>query len=109
MTLAIDFESVDVLADERVVGLSERLRSLIEEGGLVLHNDDPQCELGERRLEGLAVRPGADGVSEVAVLWEGGWIEDGDVQPQVRRRLGNSFLPIVVTHAIEPSQTGVKL
>ena len=109
MTLAIDFESVDVLADERVVGLSERLRSLIEEGGLVLHYDDPQCELGERRLEGLAVRPGADGVSEVAVLWEGGWIEDGDVQPQVRRRLGNSFLPIVVTHAIEPSQTGVKL
>jgi hypothetical protein len=109
MTLAVDFESVDVLADERIVGLSERLRSLIGESGLVLQYDDPLSELGERGLEGLAVQPGPDGVSKVAVLWEGGWIEDGDVQPQVRRRLDAPLLPIVVTHAIKPNQTGVKL
>jgi hypothetical protein len=29
MSPAIDFESVDVLADERVVALSERLRSIL--------------------------------------------------------------------------------
>src|SRR5436190_1723956 len=78
--LAIDFESVDVLADGRIVALSERLRSLIGESGLVLQYDDPLSELGERGLEGLAVRALSDGVSQVAVLWEGGWIEDGDVQ-----------------------------
>jgi hypothetical protein len=109
MTLAIDFESVDVLADGRVVALSERLRSLIAESGLVLQYDDPLSELGERGLEGLAIRPGSDGVSEVAVLWEGGWIEDGEVQAQVRRRLGDPLLPVVVSHQIKPGQTCVKL
>jgi len=109
MTLAVDFESVGVLADERIVALSERLRSLIGESGLVLQYDDPLSELGERGLEGLAVRPGLDGVSEVAVLWEGGWIEDAEVQAQVRRRFGEPLLPIVLTHEIKPSQAGVKL
>src|SRR5438034_8562674 len=92
--LAIDFESLDVLADGRVVALSERLRSLIGDKGLVLQYDDPLSELGERGLEGLAVRPGLDGSSEIAVLWEGGWIEDGEVQAQVRRRLGDPLLPV---------------
>src|SRR5947208_11851008 len=105
--LAIDFESVDVLADERVVALSERLRSLIGESGLVLQYDDPLSEIGERGLEGLEVRPGLDGVSEVAVLWEGGWIEDAEVQRQVRRRLDNPLLPVVLTHQNKPGQTGV--
>src|SRR5437763_604812 len=50
-TLAIDFESMDVLADGRVVALSERLRSLIGDKGLVLQYDDPLSELGERGLE----------------------------------------------------------
>jgi hypothetical protein len=109
MTLAVDFESVDVLANERIVALSERLRSLIGESGLVSQYDDPLSELGERGLEGLAVRPGLDGVSEVVVLWEGGWIKDEEVQAQVRRRLGDPLLPIVVTHEIKPSQAGVKL
>ena len=43
------------------------------------------------------------------MLWEGGWIEDGDVQPQVRRLLGGPLFPVVVTHEIKPSQAGVKL
>lgn len=109
MTLAVDFESVDVLADERVVALSERLRSLIGESGLVFQYDDPLSELGERGLEGLAVRPSRDGASEVAVLWEGGWIEDGEVQAQVRRHLGDPLLPIFVTHGIKSGEAGLKL
>ena len=48
-TLAIDFESVDVLADERVVGLSERLRSLIGEGGLVLQYRRSVVRVGRAR------------------------------------------------------------
>lgn len=106
--LALDFESIDVLADGRIVALSERLRALIGANGLVMQYDDPLSELGERGLEGLAVRPGQNGASEVAVLWEGGWVEDGDVQPQIRRLLGKPLLPIVFTHEIKPGETGGK-
>jgi len=67
-TLCVDLEAIDVLADRRVVALSERLRSLIGGSGLVVQYDDPLSELGERGLEGLGVRAGHNGFSEVAVL-----------------------------------------
>jgi hypothetical protein len=108
-SLAPDFESVDVLADDRIVALSERLRSLIGTSGLVLQYDDPLSELGERGLEGLAVRSSGNGASEVAVLWEGGWIEDGDVQPQIRKRLGEPLLPVIFIHTIERGEAGMKV
>jgi hypothetical protein len=107
--LAIDFESLDVLADGRVVALSERLRSLIGESGLVLQYDDPLSEIGERGLEGLTIRPGSDGISEVAVLWEGGWIQDEDVNRQVRQRLRDPLSPIVLMHEFKPGETYMKL
>ncbi len=109
MALAVDFESVDILADGRVVALSERLRSLIGASGLVFQYDDPLSELGERGLEGLAIRPGRDGASEVAVLWEGGWIEDNELQAQVRKRFREPLCPIVLTHEIKPAQANMKV
>jgi hypothetical protein len=108
-TLAIDFEAVDILADGRIVALSERLRSLIGENGLVMQYDDPLSELGERGLEGLAVRPGRDGASDVAVLWEGGWVDDQKLQAQLRRRLGQPLLPVILTHELARGAEGLKL
>jgi hypothetical protein len=106
--LAIDFEAVDVLPDGRIVALSERLRSLISERGVVMQYDDPLSELGERGLEGLAVRSGGNGTSEVAVLWEGGWIDDKELQEQIRRRLGQPLFPVILTHELDREAVGLK-
>jgi hypothetical protein len=106
--LAVDLEAVDVLADGRVVALSERLRALIGPEGLVVQYDDPLAELGERGLEGLAVRKIEDR-SLVAVVWEGGYVEGGEVQRQVRDRIGSAPLrPVIFTHEITPGETGSK-
>jgi hypothetical protein len=108
--LGVDLEAIDVLADGRIVALSERLRSLLSESGIVFQYDDPLSELGERGLEGLAVRKHSSGGSEVAVLWEGGYVEDAEVQKQVRGRLRDApFLPVVFTHLIEANQNGMKI
>jgi hypothetical protein len=107
---AVDFESIDVLADARIVALSERLRSLVGENGLITQYDDPLSEIGERGLEGLAVRRNGDGSSQVAVLWEGGYIEDAELQPQLRVRVQpKPLLPVIFTHPIAPRETGFKL
>jgi hypothetical protein len=108
--LGVDLEAIDVLADGRIVALSERLRSLLSKSGVVFQYDDPLSELGERGLEGLAVRKHSSGGSEVAVLWEGGYVEDAEVQRQVRGRLRDTpFLPVVFTHLIAANQSGMKI
>lgn len=108
--LGVDLEAIDVLADGRIVALSERLRALLSESGIVFQYDDPLSEVGERGLEGLAVRKHSSGSSEVAVLWEGGYVEDAEVQRQVRGRLLDApFLPVVFTHLIEANQRGMKI
>ncbi len=66
--LAVDLEAIDVLADGRVVVISERLRSMVSKDGVVVGYDDPFAEFGERGLEGLAVRKVDDKTSKVAVL-----------------------------------------
>ncbi|MEX2231076.1 MAG: hypothetical protein WD824_02865 [Cyclobacteriaceae bacterium] len=99
-SLAIDFEAIDFLADERIVALSERLRSLIGATGLIVQYDDQFSELGEKGLEGLAIRPlpAGNGGSKITVLWEGGWVEESEVQPQVFRGLTNQLRPVMLTH-----------
>ena len=71
---ATDLEAVDVLADGRVVVLSEDAHALFDSEGLVVRYDDDFAEVDGRGLEGLAVRTGADEGSEIAVLWEGGYV-----------------------------------
>ena len=108
--LGVDLEAIDVLADGRIVALSERLRSILSDKGVVFQYDDPLSELGERGLEGLAVRKHGGGGSEVAVLWDGGYIEDSEVLWQVRDRLhGWPVLPVILTHVVEPNQAGMKI
>jgi hypothetical protein len=94
--LAIDLESVDLLADGRVALLSERLRALVGDEGILAEYDRELAELGGRGLEGLAVRPLAGGGSRIAVLWEGGYTDQAErggqwIQP-------GPFLPLVFIH-----------
>lgn len=71
---ATDLEAVDVLADGRVVVLSEDARSLYDARGRVVRYPVEWEETDGRGLEGLAVTPAGAGDSRVAVLWEGGYL-----------------------------------
>ncbi len=99
----VDLESIGRLADGRMVVLSERLRGLADDKGLVVEYDYPLTEYGRRGLEGLAVRALPDGSSRVAVLWEGGYPDLGSLNPQLERQTGGRPLsPIVFIHDIAP-------
>lgn len=109
--LAVDPEAIDVLADGRIFVLSERLRSLVGEQGIIAQYNDPLSEVGERGLEGLAVRAGSEpGSSRVAVLWEGGYPEPGALLGQLECRIGNGPLRLVVlAHEVEKDQGSFKV
>ena len=68
-TGAVDLEGVDVLADGRIVVLSETLKALLTKDSVVAIYPDPMGEIGGRGMEGVAVH--SDG--RVAGLWEGGF------------------------------------
>lgn len=95
--LGIDIESIGVLADGRVVLLSERLRSLVSDKGIVAEYDSELAEMGKRGLEGLAIRPNADGSSRVAVLWEGGYPDFGQTP---RGGMKGPWKPLIVIHDV---------
>ncbi len=92
-TGAVDLEGVDVLADGRIVVLSETLKALITRDSVATIYPDPMGEIGGRGMEGVAVR----GDGQVAGLWEGGffspdylptWIADtGEIQSGPMRAL----------------------
>ena len=89
-----DLESIDVLADGRIVVLSEDRRTLVGKEGVLARYPKDLAERGNRGLEGLAVRPGEEGGSVVAVCHEGGF--------QVSRRsAGEPPRPRVLIHTIE--------
>ena len=99
----VDLESIGRLADGRMVVLSERLRGLADDQGLVVEYDYPLTEYGRRGLEGLAVRALPGRVSRVAVLWEGGYPDLGSLNPELEAREGGRPLsPIVFIHDIAP-------
>ncbi|UCD87379.1 MAG: hypothetical protein JSV01_06385 [Desulfobacterales bacterium] len=104
-TLALDLEAIDVLADGRIIVLSERLRSAVGEKGIVAEYDDPLSVFGNRGLEGLAVRRLGDGSSRIAVLWEGGYPEYKDVLKQLQRPVGRlPMRPVIWVHDLKPGQ-----
>lgn len=99
--LALDLESIEVLADGRVVVLSERLRGLVGAKGLIADYDNPFNEFANHGLEGLAVRPLSKGKSKVAVLWEGGVPKRKNMPREIAEGLGDFHLnPVVLVHAI---------
>lgn len=94
---ASDLEAVDVLADGRVVALSEDLAAIVDGEGIVVRVGDPMREIGGRGTEGLAVRALPDGTSRVAVCWEGGYPSARDLPPELIPRIaGRAFRPRVV-------------
>ncbi len=108
-SMATDLESINVLADGRVVVLSERLRAMFDAEGAVADYGAVLSEFGKRGMEGLAVRPVGEGTSRAAVLWEGGYPQYYDVPEQLRAKVGRQALsPIVQVHDLRPSDRGVQ-
>lgn len=105
--LALDLESIEVLADGRVVLLSERLHALVGRCGIVADYDEPLISVGKRGLEGLAVRPLAGGASEVAVLWEGGYPSEPNLPQPLEGLAAVALPPYVLIHRLERGERGV--
>ncbi|MEW5976994.1 MAG: hypothetical protein AB1898_14425 [Acidobacteriota bacterium] len=109
-SLALDLEGICLLADGRVVLLSERLCALVGERGLVASYEGMVSEFGRRGLEGVCARPLPDGSSRVAVLWEGGYPDAHFVPPTVKQCLGHSALqPFILVHDLGRGAANVKV
>jgi hypothetical protein len=101
--VALDLEGINVLADGRVVVLSETLFSLISPQGLVVQYPESFTEFGGIGLEGVAVRKNDDGSSNVAVVWEGGYPEAEKIPFQLKEAVRKiAFKPVVVLSNIQP-------
>ena len=99
---ALDLESIELLVDGTVVALSERLRSLVSNDGVLLEYPEPFSELGNRGLEGLAIRPHPLNAqaSQIATLWEGGYPLKEDLNRQAQPELTQEALdPVLLLHS----------
>lgn len=106
--LALDLESIDVLGDGRVAALSERLRALVGNDGLIAEYRPPLAEFGNHGLEGLAVERHADGSSRVAVLWEGGYPEYHLLPPPLQGKMPRvSLRPFILVHDLKAGESGI--
>lgn len=104
--LSLDMEGINVLADGRIVVLSEALYSLISEKGIVAQYPESFTEFGGLGLEGVAVRANPDESSNVAVVWEGGYPEPEKIPFQIKesvRRL--AFNPVILLHKIPKNES----
>jgi hypothetical protein len=107
---AMDLEAIDVLADGRIVVVSERLSALLDEDGIVANYGDRISELGGRGLEGLSVRRLPEGGSRIAVLWEGGYPDTVRVPAPLRENVcSKALLPSIFVHDIEADASNVVL
>lgn len=110
--LALDLESLAQLADGRIAFLSEQLRCLValdtpygDRYVVIAEYDRTLTEFGGRGLEGLAVKKLDNGDSRIAVLWEGGYAEAGEIPPQLRDGVyGRPLKPVVLIHEIKNGQ-----
>ncbi len=100
--LASDLEGIDVLADGRVVVLSEGLSALVSEKGLVAEYGGPFSQLAGIGVEGVAARPLENGASRIAIVWEGGYPEFDKIPMQLRGKVASAALkPVVLIHDVQ--------
>ncbi len=113
--LASDLEGIDLLADGRVVVLSEDLHALLAARlddtaacQLVAQFDASLTELAGRGLEGVAVKRLPDGASRVAVSWEGGYLSRSALPQELVARIGDFPVSpeIVVTEIAASGSAG---
>jgi len=106
--LAIDLESIDLLADGRIALLSEQLAALViienNESGhslsLVKSYDGMVDEIGGKGLEGLAIKK-ENHHSRVAALWEGGCAKKKDLPKQLQDTVDKVYMkPHILVHDI---------
>jgi hypothetical protein len=108
--LATDLEGIEVLADHRVVVVSEGLSALVDEKGLVAQYGGPFSELAGIGLEGVDSRPIENGASKVAVCWEGGYTQLEKVPTQLIGKVARTALkPVVLVHDIQENQVSGKI
>ena len=106
--LTDDLESIDVLADGRVVALSESGYSLASAAdGLVVQYDETLSPVSGRGLEGLAARPADAGGSWIAVVWEGGYPRPDKSLPRGGVDDYFSMLPLLVVHELGAGEKGM--
>ncbi len=96
--LPLDLEGVAILNYRTVVGLSERIRALVANDGVILEYDDFLSEFGGRGLEGLAFSPPLNGEKhwQSAVIWEGGYPEQSKLPLVLDTLLADTSLPPVI-------------
>jgi hypothetical protein len=108
--VALDVEGVNVLADGRIIVLSETLFSLISETGIVVQYPEAFTEFGGIGLEGVTVRKNDDGSSNVAVVWEGGYPDAEKIPYQLKESVRKiAFKPVVVLYNIQPNEKNLTL
>jgi len=104
--LSLDLEGINILADGRIVVLSEALYALINEKGIVAQYPDSFTEFGGLGLEGVAARPNPDQSSAVAVVWEGGYPEPEKIPFQIKEMAREiAFKPLILLNRIPKNET----
>ncbi len=110
VAVALDLEGIAMLGDGRLVLLSERLRSLLDDSGIVVEYDNPLSELGNRGLEGVAVRRLAEGASRIAVLWEGGYPEFQSLPSALRKVVDRrAYRPQIWCHTLPAGSPRIRI
>jgi hypothetical protein len=121
--LALDLEGVALLEAGTPLMISETMRSLLTPDRLVAMYPRRLSELGNRGIEGVAVRIVSDTVAQVVVLWEGGFLERSSVLKQFDAfpgLLDTPLNPVICIHslplpisrmpeAVEPCRSGTDL
>lgn len=106
----LDLEGIALL-DSHPVAVSETMRSLLSPTGVVAQYPSRLGEIGNRGIEGVATRRASDTTVEVAVLWEGGFLERRDLAMQlatVTTLLESALRPVICVHTVvlAASQSG---
>jgi hypothetical protein len=97
---ARDLESL-AIGDGRVFVLSEERAELLGQGDSRYRYASYAAPIGNRGLEGLAIRPRVGESDLVAALFEGGYLKKSQLKGKLQAQLAGSALdPFVITHAL---------